>query len=182
MSDAQPVFASAISKDYSAKSASVTIADHSSTTKILVRSDRPQFGLTFGTSRREGEALICGSRPDEWLIIGTPSAVEAAEAAIDLDGFTSVIPFTHGRSLFRLAGTAAPSVLEKICGIDWADNMTPNGAVVSASVALTTCDIIRSDDDDGTRAYLLLCDRSFGQYLFDAVIDAGDEFGIAVAS
>lgn len=178
----QPVFASAISKDYSTKSASVSLADHSAATKIMLRSDRPQFGLAFGTSRHDGEALVCATRPDEWLILGPPEAVESAATSIDRGGFTNVIPFTHGRSQFRLAGTSAASVLEKVCGIDWSDNMTPNGAVVSASVALTTCDIIRNDDADGTTAYVLLCDRSFGQYLFDSLIDAGDEFGIAVST
>ena len=34
---------------------------------------------------------------------------------------------------------------------------------------------------EGTPAYLVACDRSFGQYLFDALLDAGDEFGIGVA-
>ena len=71
-------------------------------------------------------------------------------------------------------------MLAKVCGIDLSDRMTPNGAVVTASVALTTCDIIRDDRAD-TPSYLLMCDRSFGQYLFDALIDAGGEFGITVA-
>ena len=32
-------------------------------------------------------------------------------------------------------------------------------------------------DTDDTRSYLISCDRSFGQYLFDALLDAGEEFG-----
>ena len=35
-------------------------------------------------------------------------------------------------------------------------------------------------DVDGMPSYLLVSDRSFGQYLFDALLDAGDEFGIGV--
>ena len=57
--------------------------------------------------------------------------------------------------------------------------MMPNGAVTSGSAAKVTCDLIRNDLDD-TPSYLILCDRSFGQYLFDTIIDAGDEFGISV--
>lgn len=180
MSETAPQFASPIIKSYPANAeATLTISDASSMTKTLVRSDQDQFGIGFGASRAHGDAIVAGSRPDEWTIIGSIAAVEAAEAAIDRSGFTSVIPFTHGRALFRITGDDAPRMLEKVCGVDWSDSMTPDGAVVSASVALTTCDIIRNDRD-GTRSYLLMMDRSFAQYLFDALLDAGEEFNLAV--
>lgn len=177
-----PEFESAIIGTYPSRpDAAITLADESATTKTLVRSDRTQFGVGFGASRTHGQALVCGTRPDEWLVLGPAAAVQAAEAAVDRDGFTNVIPFTHGRALFRLTGDRAPELLGKICGIDWSDTMTPPGAVVGASVALVTCDIIRHDLDAG-RSYLIQCDRSFGQYLFDAILDAGDEFGIGVVA
>lgn len=175
-----PEFESAILKTYpSSAGAAITVRDESSLSKTLVRSDQPQFGIRFGASTFAGDALVAGTRPDEWLILGTADAVAAAEASVDRGGFTNVIAFTHGRSLFRVTGHPASSMLEKVCGIDWSDNMTPDGAVVSASVALTSCDIIRNDADH-TPSYLLQCDRSFGQYLFDALVDAATEFGVSV--
>jgi glycine cleavage system aminomethyltransferase T len=36
------------------------------------------------------------------------------------------------------------------------------------------------DDTGGARSYLLHCERSVGQYLFDAIVRAGAEFGIGV--
>lgn len=175
-----PEFESAILKSYAPRSgATLALTDESSATKTLIRSDQEQFGVAFGRSTRSGDALVAASRPDEWLLLGSSDAVAAAEGSINRGGFTSVIPFTHGRSLFRITGDPATSMLEKVCGIDWSDAMTPDGSVVTASVALTTCDIIRNDQD-GTRSYLLMCDRSFGQYLFDALYDAGGEFGINV--
>ena len=36
------------------------------------------------------------------------------------------------------------------------------------------------DDRDGVRSYLLHCERSSGQYLFDGLLDAGAEFDIDV--
>ena len=171
-----PNFESPVVKSYpTTPDASITLVDESATVKTLVRSDRPQFGVAFGSSVRVGDALVCGTRPDEWLILG---AVDAYAAA-DTGGFTSVIPFTHGRSLFRLSGAQVSGLLEKVCGIDWSNNMTPDGAVVTASVALVTCDIIRADRDRDP-SYLVMCDRSFAEYLFDTLIDAGNEFGISV--
>lgn len=40
-------------------------------------------------------------------------------------------------------------------------------------------DVVR-DDSEGRRSYLLHFERSYGQYLFDALLDAGREFGIDV--
>ena len=175
-----PSFESAVLKSYpSNPGAPITLADESATAKTLIRSDRSQFGVAFGSSVIVDDVMIGGTRPDEWLLLGTDQAVLGAVDSVDTGGFTSVIPFTHGRSLFRLSGTDASRLLEKVCGIDWSNNMTPSGAVLTASVALVTCDIIRADQG-GDPSYLVLCDRSFGQYLFDALIDAGNEFGVSV--
>ena len=49
-----------------------------------------------------------------------------------------------------------------------------------SSVAKIVTDVVR-DDVDGAPSYLLHCERSSGQYLFDVLVDAGDEFGLEVA-
>lgn len=188
MADA-PVFESPVVRSYPASpDGDLTLTDASAITKWLVRAspDGPtaeRIRTAFGSSNRTpGGALVLGSRPGEWIIVGTPGEVAAAVA--DLDGldaeeFMTSLDCTHSRAMFRLTGTEATRMLEKVCGIDWGDHMTPDGAVLSASVALTTCDLARNDRN-GTPSYLIFCDRSFGQYLFDALIDAGGEFGLAV--
>jgi heterotetrameric sarcosine oxidase gamma subunit len=175
-----PDFESAVLTTYSpVTDAPLSLSDISATSKTLVRSDQPQFGVVFGHSVAVGEALVAGTRPDEWLILGADEAVDVAADLVNAEGFTNVIGFTHGRSLFRATGDPSAAMLEKVCGIDWSNTMTPDGAVVSASVALVGCDIVRNDVE-GSPSYLLMCDRSFGQYLFDALVDAGSEFGISV--
>ena len=173
----------------------LTLTDASATAKWLVRADAEgptadRLGARFGSSQMApGGALVLGSRPGEWIIVGTPGEVAAAVA--DLDGlgeqeFMTALDWTHSRAMFRLTGVDATRMLEKVCGIDWGDHMTPDGAVLSASVALTTCDLARNDvagnGAAGTPSYLVFCDRSFGQYLFDALIDAGNEFGLTVTA
>jgi len=184
-------FESPAVRDYPTSAGShLTLADASATTKWLVRAaaDGPtadQLGARFGTSRvAPGGALVLGSRPGEWIIVGTADEVAAAVAGLDgLSGqeFMTALDWTHSRAMFRVTGADATRMLEKVCGIDWGDHMTPDGAVLSASVALTTCDLARNDVD-GTPSYLIFCDRSFGQYLFDALIDAGNEFGLTVTA
>ena len=170
-------------------SGDLLLTDISATIKWLVRASgssdavAARLGASFGSSSTAaGGALVLGSRPGEWVVLGTAGAVaEAVEGLEAIDGpdLVSALEWTHGRALFRITGRAAPRMLEKVCSLDWSDPMTPDGAVASASVAKVTCDIARNDVG-GTPSYLVFCDRSLGQYLFDALIDAGDEFGLVV--
>ena len=160
----------------------VTLHDVSATTKIIVRAGpetvaHHQLDASFGTSRTGDGVLVVGQRPDEWVILGPAAASRAMVERLDRSGHVSVIDHTHSRALFRLTGDEASLVLEKLCSLDWNDHMTPDGAAVSASVAKVTCDIVRNDVD-GTRSYLISCDRSYGRYLFDAILDARHEFAV----
>ncbi len=191
-----PAFESPVVRSsQSSNAGDLALTDASATTKWLVRAgvDGPithLLGAQFGSSQVAPDgALVLGSRPGEWIILGSSSEVEATVAdlnGLDSDEFASALDWTHGRAMFRVTGFEATRMLEKVCGIDWSDHMTPDGAVVSASVALVTCDIARNDlsqdDTTSTPSYLIICDRSFGQYLFDTLIDAGDEFGLVVAA
>jgi len=114
-------------------------------------------------------------------VLGSPGSANLVVDGLDRSGHVSIVDHTHSRALFRLTGPASSDALEKVCGLDWSDLMTPDGAVVSASVAKVSCDLVRNDAD-GIPSYLIACDRSFGQYLFDAILDSGTEFGIGVVS
>lgn len=91
----------------------------------------------------------------------------------------SVLDLTHERAAVRLTGAAAPRPLEKVCAINLTEPITPNGAAFRSSVARVVTDIVR-DDSNGKRSYLLHFERSYGQYLVDALLDAGREFNVDV--
>lgn len=180
-----PRFESPVVKRYPSSDAELTLSDESATTKTIVRAEvdsgaAPRLGVAFGSSRAVDDVLVCGQRPGEWMLLGSAETNEAVVASLDQSAHVSVVDHTHSRALFRLTGAAAAAVLEKVCSLDWSDAMTPNGAVMSAAVAKVTCDIIRNDAD-GQPSYLIACDRSFGQYLFDVLLDAGNEFDKGVA-
>lgn len=163
--------------------APLTLRDVSSTAKIIVRAGpetavRRRLSAPFSTSRMEDGVLIVGQRPDEWILLGQETDIGGLVDGLDRSGHVSVIEGTHSRAMFRLTGADAASVLEKLCSLDWNDHMTPDGAAVSASVARVTCDIVRNDLE-GSPSYLISCDRSYGQYLFEVILDAGQEFSIS---
>jgi len=156
----------------------IGLTDESATTKILVRGQGP--AVAYGQSKLlPNGTLICGSRPDEWTFLAGPGKSAEVQAGIDQSEATTIVDITHGRAMMRLFGPAATQALAKVCSIDLADDLTPDGAVFSASVAKVTCDLVRSDSQ-GIQAYLISCERSFGAYLISAVADAAQEFGLGV--
>ena len=90
-----------------------------------------------------------------------------------------MIDLTHGRAMMRLTGGDAAAVLSKLCGVDLADAVTPNLTAFRSWVAKVVTDVVR-DDLDATPSYLLHCERSSGQYLFDVLRDAGAEYGLDI--
>jgi heterotetrameric sarcosine oxidase gamma subunit len=107
--------------------------------------------------------------------MGSASAVANAIGELDLSGYASTVDVTYSRMMLRVTGTDAAKTMEKVCNLDFSDSMTPDGACAGASVAKVGCDVIRNDVE-GVRSYRILCDRSFGQYLYDALIDSAAEF------
>lgn len=177
--------------------ADLRLADESPLAKVLVRGPvagavRDVVGTRFGRAirldRGGTSVLAVGSGPGEWLVIGpagTAGALRAdlAAAVAETGEFASVLDLTHGRALVRLSGRRAADTLAKVCGIDLHDGSTPNGSALRCSVAGLATDLVRDDGGDGRGdepSYLLHCERSSGQHLFDSLLDAGSEFGIDV--
>lgn len=165
-----------------------TITDCCPLTKIQVRAPiggqaAAALGVPFGRAARDSAGrLVVGSGPGEWLLLAAPGR----SADLDPDALAapgecvSWVDQTHGRALVRLSGSAGPRVLAKLCGIDLGEDITPDGAAFRTSLAALATDVIRDDLPGPTRSYLLHCERSSGQYLFDAVLRAGAEFGLEI--
>ena len=168
--------------------AELRIMDCTPLAKVLVRASvdgevARRLAAPFGRAARdEHGTLVVGSGPGEWLLLAPPGAWAAVARRIEEvrgEGLISAFDDTHGRALMRITGARAADMLAKVCGIDLSEEVTPDGAAFRSSVAKLVTDVVR-DDRGGKRSYLLHCERSSGQYLFDALIDAGDEFGIEV--
>jgi heterotetrameric sarcosine oxidase gamma subunit len=170
--------------------AALTLADLSLLAKTLVRA--PANGamagalvVSFARAARDAEGtLVVGSGPGEWTVIGAlgdgqsqRSRLEAVAASHSARELITVIDITHGLALIRLTGKDAPALLATVCAIDLADRRTPDGMAFRTSVAKVITGVIR-DDQDGVLSYLLSCERSYGQYLYGALLDAGAEFGV----
>jgi heterotetrameric sarcosine oxidase gamma subunit len=171
--------------------AALTITDCTPLAKVHVRGPwngalAKTLGVPFGRAARDSGELLIGAGPGEWLVlapVGTAQQVlerlEAAAAESAPEEFVSVIDLTHGRALVRVTGAQAPDLLARLCPVDLDDDMTPDGSAFRSSVAGLAIDVIR-DDRGGALSYLLHCERSSGQYLFDTLLSAGESFGIGI--
>ncbi len=177
--------------------AALSVTDQSALTKVAVRASldgamAETLGVRFGRAVRPSwdvngsttDVLLIGSGPGEWLVVASPGQQTKVigwleDAAAQAGELVSILDMTHGRALVRLTGTRAPDLLAKECGVDLHEALCPNGSAWRSAVAGVATDLVR-DDRDGTRSYLLHCERSSGQYLFDSLLDAGREFGVDV--
>lgn len=168
--------------------AELRIMDSTPLTKVLVRAHingetARALAVPFGRAARdEHGTLVVGSAPGEWLLLSAPgTAAEIIERLEEIsdEEMVSIFDATHGRALVRITGANAADLLAKVCAIDFSEAFTPNGAAFRSSVAKVVTDVVR-DDRAGGPSYLLHCERSSGQYLFGALLDAGEEFGIGI--
>lgn len=164
--------------------AEMTLTDESYLTKVVIRASKghPVAAILPDqrSTHRDAGILKVGSGPAEWYLIGHGTA-ESMVVGLPIDGgigFASWVDLTHGRALMRITGGRTDQLLSKLCSVDLETRATPDGSAFRTSIAAVTTDIIR-DDQTGIRSYLLHCERSSGAYLFEVLLDAGQEFGCA---
>jgi sarcosine oxidase subunit gamma len=128
-----------------------------------------------------GQGLLARLRPQEFYLFGKtieavlPTAAELARHFAESGQPLHATDYTHGQAVLWLAGPAAPQLLSKICGLDFRERAFPNRQVKQSSVAKIKALIVRDDEGD-TPAYYLHVTRPMGQYFWETLWDAGQEF------
>ena len=177
--------------------AALTLTDLTPLAKVSVKASwdgsmAELLGVRFGRAARlswdlagsPADVLVTATGPGEWLVLAEPGRQRAVVSWLDgsaarSDELVTVVDLTHGRALMRLAGTSSAGLLNKECSLDLTDTVCPNGSALRSAVSGVATDIVR-DDRDGVPSYLLNCERSSGQYLFDSLLDAGHELGVDI--
>jgi len=169
--------------------AELTLTDCTPMAKVLIHAPAAgplaeRLGVPFGGARNADDgSLIFRVRPAQWLVFAAPGRgpelVEEWQGRSG-DEFVSVLDVTDGRTVLQLTGDLGPALLAKICALDL--DGSPDGSAQRTSVANVSAEVVRADQPDGRRSYLLACNRSYGRFLFDAITDAGTEFSIGTTS
>lgn len=204
MSDYQPIFRSPITNLQSPGEAShlqpqipspqLTLSDLTGVQIILIQGEvgdglKKHFSVIPakpGDLVNVGGGLLACLTLREFYLFGLspmaqlPSAAMLDETLVKNQHFAHATDTTHGKAVLRLAGVPARELLSKICGLDFHDPVFPTMRVAQTSAAKIKTLIARCDENN-TPTYFLHVNRPLGQYFWEVVWDAGQEFGITMA-
>lgn len=193
MSNYNPIFRSPITSVSAQGSVSsqLSVADLTGVPVILIQGEAgdllkqhfAQIPARPGDLVEAGGSLLARLTPTELYLFGLSPNAELPSAAILEDSlakgqrFAHATDYTHGKAVIRLAGAAAPELLSKICGLDFDPAIFSNLHVAQTSAAKIKTLIARCDVT-GIPTYFLHVNRPLGQYFWEVVWDAGQEFGL----
>ena len=138
---------------------------------------------SVATTGDHGTIVALNLGPDEWLITGDPGTEGALTAALEeaLAGYhAAVVDVTENSTILRLWGTGARDTLSKGLPLDIHDSRFPVGAVAQSLLAKADIILHREADTDDAPVFAIHIRRSFAAYIWQWLIDAGEEAGIAV--
>ncbi len=140
------------------------------------------------TTAGNGEASALWLGPDEWWIVSPgprpeagPELAEKLRAAL-ADRFAAVTEVGESRTCIRIAGPKARALLQKGCPLDVHARAFGAGACAQPCLATATVAIHLVADEsaaDGP-AFEVYVLRSFAEYLWAWIEDAGTEYGVSV--
>jgi heterotetrameric sarcosine oxidase gamma subunit len=119
---------------------------------------------------------------DEFLILTPPGAereigVRMKAEISSQNSFVSLINQTSGLVGFSTSGPESTAVMRKLCAISFNAKDFLDMHLAQSSFAKVRATILRHDRD-AVPTFELFADRSYGAYLWEAILDAGREFGI----
>jgi len=128
-----------------------------------------------------GEATLYGLGPDEWLAVGGEGPALAARLrAAAGEHFVGVTDVTENYTTLVASGPAAREVLAKGCPLDLHPRGFQPGDVAGSLLAKATVVLNLVSEEAGDARFEILVRRSFADYLFRWLEDAGRDVGVVV--
>ena len=163
----------------------VTISDQSMVGKLQVEgaSAEKVLAAAFGAAptQNAGVEVVDGVMigritPSRYLLItkqgGAADAAAKVESAVG-DAFITVSPQTNGQAMIHMSGERSQALFSKLCGLDFDSAEFPVNCVKISSLAKIRVNIWHTED-----GYQLYCGRSYSEYLWQTIRQAGVEFGL----
>ena len=129
------------------------------------------------------DGLLCSLARNQARLISPPGTAGAVhtqvESVIQQTADSACIHLTDVTSNFtavQIAGPRSRDVLRKLTALDLRPAQFPDLSCAQGSLAGIHTLVIRADIQ-AHLAYQVYCGREFGEYLWDALLDAGQEFG-----
>ena len=167
----------------------VVLADETPNGKLRVQGEEAEAILqtvfervpqTVGEGVVRADVRIYRLRKDLFFLSTPPGKKDAVQVGVTdqlSDAFATVTDVTHGLAEIRMVGPASPDLLSKLCGLDFHPRAFPNGAARQTSLAKTAQLILRRDIGS-IPAFSLIGGQSLGIYMWDTIVEAGQEWGL----
>jgi len=132
------------------------------------------------TATAGGSQSILWMGPDEWLVVASPDLRESlpARLAASLEGqHAAAVEVGESMTVIALSGPRARDVIAKGCTIDLHPSVFGPGRVVRTLLAKAGVILHQTDDAPTFEIYV---HRSFADYAWRWLDDAGLEYGVAI--
>ena len=134
---------------------------------------------TPNTVSGNSEHTLCWLGPDEWLLIATPGEqdelADKLRAALNGQHF-AVTDNSSGLTTITISGKKARTVLAKGCPLDLHPRIFSAGKCAQTVLAKTSVLLLPQFED----SLRIIVRRSFADYLWRWLVDAAEEYGLAV--
>ena len=167
---------------------SVGLCDISPTGKLFVQgggvrrlsTDLPQGKIgRIGRLEIDGDQHMIAMLATDHMLVLTPpnqstAVINSLDRQLDED---AVVDMTSALAGISLLGPHSQAVLSRLTDIDLSTNAFPDQSCTQTSLAQIHATILRADHA-GHQWYDLYVSRDLGQYVWDAILQAGDKLGI----
>jgi len=183
-------FASGVAKD-----AGVVMREHAHRTMITLRGDISDAGFASAVEKTVGLALpksplgsvskgpraILWMGPDEWLVVAPADERQTLPGKLTealASKHAAVVEVGESMTVIELTGARARDVLAKGCTIDLHPSVFGASTVVRTLLAKTGMILHMTSNEPSFEVYV---HRSFADYAWRWLEDAGLEYGVATA-
>ena len=133
------------------------------------------------TAARKRDVSMLWLGPDEWLVVTPDRRAERIERTLRdaLEGqHAALTDVSHSRTVLALCGPDARAVLAKGCPLDFHPRVFGPGRCAQSRLA--KCQVL-IHQTNAAPAFDIYVQRSFAEYAWTWLEDAGQEFGVRIA-
>ena len=139
-----------------------------------------------GISRPNGLDGLCCRLTHDNVLLTTPAGTRSALEQLCLekrqesstpDTCAHLTDLTSALTAIQLVGPASPELLSKLISLDLSPSQFPDLRCAQASIATVHAMLIRADIGSHL-TYEIYCRRECGEYMWETLYDAGQEFGV----
>jgi glycine cleavage system aminomethyltransferase T len=171
------------SAEAAALAGGVVLADLSAQHLLLAQAHDMDAWLPFAPAIGRVALIANGGSPTRCCRLTADTALFLSADPLELPPSPAACghrtELTSGCTILAVAGPRCLDVLRSTTQVDLRTRVFPDGRCVQTSLARVPATLLRGDRR-GVPAYEILVPRDFGEYVWDALLDAGSGHGVTI--